>query len=237
MFWIYTSSPDRNYGLAYSSPRDAGVFAEINGGAHLFASLRNASAPPALLDAKRHLVPRQFAFSRSEGDASVQPQPIFQPGSLTYRFSPTMAVRGRFEKLGGGEGYIWGAGAGYFEYIVPARNDRRRVGQIIVRAHLQPVPPADAKTSEIRTRVTLFVNGTDYGSRLVPMEDPKSPLIQEWRIDKLLIRLRAMRGLPIAIRFVVSANADWPYGVNISNWPAGYESHDAKPLEVEVRRQ
>jgi hypothetical protein len=35
----------------------------------------------------------------------------------------------------------------------------------------------------------------------------------------------------------VSAEADWPYGVNISRWPEGYESHDAKPVEVEVRRQ
>jgi hypothetical protein len=47
--------------------------------------------------------------------------------------------------------------------------------------------------------------------------------------------LRAMRGLPITIRFAVSAEADWPYGVNISNWPEGYESHDAKPVEVEIR--
>ncbi len=30
--------------------------------------------------------------------------------------------------------------------------------------------------------------------------------------------------------------SDWLYGVNISNWPEGYESHDAKPVEVEVRR-
>jgi mannan endo-1,4-beta-mannosidase len=234
MFWIYTSSPDRNYGLAYSSPRDAGVFAEINGGAHLFASLRNAWAPPALLDAKRHLVPRQFAFSHSESDLAVQPQPIFQPGSLTYRFSPTMAVRGRFEKLGGGDGYLWGAGAGYFEYIVPARNDRRRVGQIIVRAHLQPVPPADAKPSEIRTRVTLFVNGTDYGSRVVPMEDPKSPLIQEWRIDSWSLRLRATRGLPFTIRFEVSPESDWVYGINLSYWAESYDAHGAAPVEVEI---
>ena len=144
MFWILTPSPDRQYGVAFSSPRDTAEFAEITGGAHLFASLANAPPPPALLDARRHLIPRQFAFSQSENDPATRPQPIFQPGSLTYRFSPTMAVRGRFEKLGGGNGYLWGTGAGYFEYVVPSRNDRRRVGQIIVRAHIQPVAPGDA---------------------------------------------------------------------------------------------
>jgi hypothetical protein len=61
-------------------------------------------------------------------------------------------------------------------------------------------------------------------------------LIQEWRVDSYLTRLRAMRGQPITIRFAVLPEADWPYGVNISNWPEGYEAHDAKPVEVEVRR-
>ncbi len=61
-------------------------------------------------------------------------------------------------------------------------------------------------------------------------------MIQEWRVDALLVRLRAMRGRPISIRFTVTPESDWLYGVNISNWPEGYESHDAKPVEVEVRR-
>jgi mannan endo-1,4-beta-mannosidase len=235
MFWILTSGTDRNYGVAYSSPRDVAEFAEINGGAHLFASLKNAAAPPALIDTKRHLIPRQFSFSQPENGAAVQPQAIFQPGSVIYRFSPTMAVRGRFEKLGGGSGFVWGTGAGYFEYVVPERNDRRRVGEIVVRAHLQPVAPPDAKPAEIRTRVTLFVNGTDYGSRLVPVEDPKSPLIQEWRIDAWSPRLRAARGLPFTIRFEVTPESDWLYGINISGWPVGYDSHNAAPVEVELR--
>jgi hypothetical protein len=106
-----------------------------------------------------------------------------------------------------------------------------------VRAHIQPVLPIDAYPEQIKTRVTLLVNGSDCGSRLISVEPRAAPLIQEWRVDKLLVRLRAMRGLPIIIRFAVSADADWPYGVNISNWPEGYESHDAKPVEVEVRRQ
>jgi hypothetical protein len=148
-----------------------------------------------------------------------------------------MAVSERFEKIGSGPGYIWGFGVGFLEYVIPAREDRRRVGQIIVRAHLQPVLPIDAKPEAIKTRVTLFVNGANCGSRLIPVEDPRAPLIQEWRIDGFFVRLRAMRGLPLAIRFAVTPESDWLYGVNISNWPEGYDSHDAKPVEVEISRQ
>jgi mannan endo-1,4-beta-mannosidase len=235
MFWILTPDPQRGYGLTYSSPRDAGVLAEVSGGSHLFASLANASPPPALLDAGRHLVPRQVAFSRAENDPAVQPRILFQPDhTVLYRFSPNMAVRGRFEKIGGGDGYIWGGGVGSFDYVVPGRDDRRRVGQIIVRAHVQPVVPVDAKRDWIRTRITLLVNGTDCGSRLVPVEDPRSPLIQEWKIDSLSLRLRAARGLPFTIRFAVTPESDWLYGINISNWPEGYVSHDATPVEVEI---
>ena len=145
-----------------------------------------------------------------------------------------MVIRGRFEKLGGGQGYVWGSGAGYFEYIVPGRKDRRRVGKIIVRAHLQPVWPPDARPGEIRTRVTLLANGTNCGSRLIPVEDPKSPLTQEWLIDSWGPRLRAARGLPLAIRFEVTPDSDWIYGLNISGWPVDYEAHDRTPVEVEI---
>jgi hypothetical protein len=44
-----------------------------------------------------------------------------------------------------------------------------------------------------------------------------------------------MRGQPLRIRFAVTADSDWLYGVNISNWPEGYESNDARPVEVELR--
>ena len=236
MFWILTPDPERGYGVTWLSPRDAPILAEINGASHLFASLANASPPPALLDPGKHLVLRQFAFERAENDQAVQPKIIFQEDrTILYRFGPNMAVRGRFEKLGGGDGYIWGSGVGFFEYLVPGRTDRRRVGQIVVRAHLQPVLPVDAKSEWIRTRVTLFVNGTEYGSRLIPVEDPKSPLIQEWKIDSWSPRLRAARGLPLSISFAVTPESDWLYGVNISNWPEGYVSHDATPVEVEIR--
>ena len=124
----------------------------------------------------------------------------------------------------------------HFDYVIPARDHRRRVSEIIVRAHIQPVPADDAKPHDIKTRVTLFVDGANLGSRLVPHEAPRQALIQEWRIDGFFVRLGAMRGLPITIRFEVQADADWAYGVNISNWPEGYDAKDATPVEVEVRR-
>jgi hypothetical protein len=145
-----------------------------------------------------------------------------------------MASSERFEKVGGGPGYIWGFGVGYLEYTVPARSDRRRVSELVVRAHLQPVLPIDARSENIKTRVTLFVNGKDCGSRLIPWEPAGQPLIQEWRVDNYLTRFRVMRGQPFTIRFAVTPESDWPYGVNISNWPEGYDSHDAKPVEIKV---
>ncbi|PYS20924.1 MAG: hypothetical protein DMF72_18965 [Acidobacteria bacterium] len=236
MFWILTPDPQRGYGVTYSSSRDAVLLSEVNGASNLFHSLVNASPPPALTDAGKNLIPRQFAFDRSASDAALQPQIIFQNDrTILYRFTPNAVARGRFEKLGGGDGYIWGAGSGFFEYVVPERKDRRKVGSIVVRAHIQPVLPTDAKTDWVRTRVTLFVNGTDCGSRLIPWEDPKAPLIQEWKIDSWSPRLRAARGKSFAIRFAVTPESDWLYGVNISNWPVGYESHDAAPVEVEIR--
>ena len=235
MFWILTPDAQRGYGVTYSSPRDAAILAEVTGAAHLFTSLANAFPPPVLLDPGKHLVPRQFAFYRSESEA-VQPQLSYRSdGTLLYRFGPNAAVSGRFEKLGGGDGYIWGGGVGYFEYLVPERKDHRRVGQILVRAHIQPVLPEDARPDWIRTRVTLFVNGKDCGSGLIPVEDPKAPLIQEWKIDSWSLRLSAARGFPLRIRFAVTPESDWLYGVNISNWPEGYVSHDATPVEVSIR--
>jgi len=235
MFWIITPDPQRGYGVTYSSSRDAALLAEVNGASNLFASLVNASPPPALTDAGKNLIPRQFAFASPQNEA-VQPRIIYpNDGSILYRFGPNAVARGRFEKLGGGDGYIWGSGAGWFEYVVPGRKDRRKVGTIVVRAHIQPVLPTDAKTDWIRTRVTLFVNGTDCGTRLIPWEDPKSPLIQEWKIDSWAPRLRAARGLPFTIRFEVTPESDWLYGINISNWPVGFEAHDRTPVEVEIR--
>ncbi len=156
-------------------------------------------------------------------------------GGLLYRFRPEQAVRGRFEKMGGGDGYVWGSGMGFFEYVVPGREDWRRVGEIVVRAHLQPVLPVEAKGRYEGTRVTLYLNGTNCGSRLVTVEQPSQVLLQEWRIDSLAARADAARGRPLSVRFVVELGADRPFGINLSNFPTTDANKDAKPVEVEVR--
>ncbi len=237
MFWIWTPDPARGYGVAYATDRDKGLVAEIQRAAQLFESLKGAEVPQRLTEPLRHLVPRQYAWTRAASDPATVPLMIVRDDkSILYRFSPRMAQSARFEKVGGGSGYLWGFGAGFIDYTVPARADRRRVSEIVVRAHLQPVLPIDAQPTLIKTRVTLFVNGRDSGSRLIPIEPAGQPLIQEWRIDSLPVRLRAMRGLPFTIRFAVTPESDWLYGVNISNWPEGFDARDAKPVEVEIRR-
>jgi mannan endo-1,4-beta-mannosidase len=237
MFWILTPDPARGYGVTYTTTRDLSVLAEVARASRMFVLLESADPPERLTDASRHLVPRQFVWRRPANDPATLPQVIYREDkTILYRFKPQMAMAERFEKIGSGPGYLWGFGVGHLEYVIPAREDRRRVSQLLVRAHIQPVLPIDAKPQDIKTRVTLFMNGANCGSRLIPAEPASQPLIQEWRVDKFLVRLRAMRGLPITIRFAVEPESDWPYGVNISNWPQGYESHDAKPVEVEVRR-
>ena len=236
MFWIWTPDPKRGYGVTTASPRDEALRAEIRRAAKAYASLQDEKPPRELLSADHHLVPRQFAFTRPPDDPMIRPVILArEDGTLLYRFTPETAESARFEKLGGGEGYIWGAGVGSVEYIVPPREKYRRVGSLIVRAHIQPVPPHDAPPSGIATRVTLFVGGTECGSRLIPVEAKGQPLIQEWRIDSWMVRLRAARGQSLPIRFAVTADADHPFGVNISNWPEGYDAREAKPVEVEVR--
>jgi len=237
MFWILTPDPQRGYGVTFSTARDQKVLAEVKRAAGMFESLRSAPPPERLTNPGAHLVPRQFAWTRPPGDPATVPQVIAREDrSLLSRFKPRMATSARFEKLGSGPGYLWGVGSGFVEYVVPEREDRRRVSKIIVRAHIQPVLPVDARPQDIKTRVTLFVNGGNCGSRLIPVETPEQPLIQEWTVTGFWVRLQAMRGLPLTIRFAVTPDSDWLYGVNISNWPEGYESHDATPVEVEVRR-
>lgn len=236
MFWILTPDVRRGYGVTYVTDRDQAVFAEIRRAADLFASLADELPPKELRDPDKHLIPRQFAFIRTNDDPVLPPQIIAREDhTLLYRFKPEAARAERFEKIGGGAGYIWGSGSGFLEYEVPGRADRRRVGRVVVRAHIQPVLPTDARPQDIKTRVTLFVNGTNCGSRLIPVEAMGQPIIQEWSVDSWSVRLRAARGLPIAVRFAVTPESDWLYGVNISNWPEGYDSHDAKPVEVEIR--
>ena len=237
MFWILTPDARRGYGVTYATSRDQNVLAEVSRASRVFAALQSAELPSRLQDSSRHLIPRQFVWSRGDGDPATLPQMIAREDkSLLYEFKPQMATAQRFEKIGGGPGYIWGFGSGFLEYRIPARENRRRVSEIIVRAHVQPVWPVDSPEGFVKTRVTLFVEGWNGGSRLVLVEPKGQPLIQEWRLTGWLLRLRAMRGLPLTIRFAVTPESDWLYGVNISNWPEGYDAKDARPVEVELRR-
>jgi hypothetical protein len=235
MFWILTPDPKRGFGITYTTSRDEAVFNEIQRAAQSFAGLSAATLPDRLGEPGRHLIPRQFAWRR---EIPESPRMIVREDrSILYGFKPQLASQNRFEKTGSGPGYLWGYGMGFVEYVIPERADRRRVSQIIVRAHIQPVLPIDARPENIKTRVTLYVNGSDCGSRLVAIEPKGEPSIQEWKVDGFFVRLRAMRGLPLKIRFAVTPEADWPYGVNISNWPEGYDNpKDTRPIEVEITR-
>jgi len=236
MFWILTPDARRGYGLTYSTPRDKELLSDVARASQMFAAIQSAELPSHLQESERHLIPRQFAWTRPAGDESALPQiTIRDDKSIVYQFRPQTASAERFEKIGEGAGYIWGFGSGYLEYTVPERQDRRRVSEIIVRAHVQPVLPVDAPPGFVKTRVTLFVDDWNGGSRLIPVEPTGQTLVQEWRLTGLFLRLRAMRGLPLKIRFAVTPESDWLYGVNISNWPEGYDSKDTKPVEVELR--
>ena len=196
MFWIWTPDAQRGFGVTYNSVRDEGMRAEIKRASQLFDSLRQEDPPPLLLDAGHHLVPHQFAFTRTQNDAAMRPQSSMAgEDAFLYRFHPEMAASARFEKLGGGEGYIWGTGVGYVEYLVPARQSYKRVGRLVVRARLQPVPPDEALGRIKASRVSLFINDTDCGSKLIFREDsPQPPLIQQWEVDSFFLRLQAARG-------------------------------------------
>jgi mannan endo-1,4-beta-mannosidase len=237
MFWIITPDPGRGYGITYTTPRDEAIRAEIRRAADLFQAHQANDPPKALLDASRHLVPRQFAFTREANDTALRPEVIMsgKPGEpVIYRFTPEQAVGARFEKMGGGMGYIWGSGVGYAEYLIPAR-DKRWVKSVLVHGHVQPVLPADAHPPVTATRVRLLINGLDCGSRLVPVEDPKRAIVEEWKISTMRLRMLAGRGLPLFIRFAVEVDSDAPYGLNISNFAESHNRPNQKPIEIEIR--
>ena len=238
IYWIMTPDPRRGYSVSYLTSRDEEVRAELRRASTLFASLQNENPPKHLFDSARHLVPRQFAFTRSADDPAMRPEIILpgkEGGPILYRFTPEMALSARFEKMGGGMGYIWGSGVGHAEYLLPARERGRRVKSVTVRAHIQPVLPADAHPPVTATRVTLLINGMDCGSRVIAVEDAKQAIIQEWVVDSLRVRMLAGRGLPLSIRFAVSVDADKPFGLNISNYAEGHNRPNEKPIEVEVK--
>ncbi len=122
MFWILTPDARRGYGITYSTPRDKELLAEIDRASQMFASLQTAELPAYLRDSDRHLIPRQFAWSRAESDAATLPQiTVRDDKTVLYQFKPQMASAERFEKTGEGVGYIWGFGSGYLEYTIPER--------------------------------------------------------------------------------------------------------------------
>ncbi|MDT4968641.1 MAG: mannan endo,4-beta-mannosidase [Acidobacteriota bacterium] len=237
-YWIFTPDPRRGYSISYSTERDVAVRTELRRAAELFASLEGAAPTARLLDSSHHLIPRQFIFSREANDPGAVPE-IAEASTadepLKFRFKPEMALRGRFEKLGGGAGYVWGSGVGSFEYVVPARAKGRWVKSVVVRAHVQPVLPQDARPPVIATRVTLFINGKDCGSRVVPVETPQWAIVEEWNVSSIVVRAQASRGLPLTVRFAVTVDADQPYGLNISNFSEGHGRPDQRPIEVEIR--
>ncbi|GAC1446845.1 MAG: hypothetical protein NVSMB56_09430 [Pyrinomonadaceae bacterium] len=83
--------------------------------------------------------------------------------------------------------------------------------------------------------MTLFLNGTNCGSRLITLDTPTQLSIQEWRINSLIPRLAAARGNALTLRFSVTPDADLPFGINISGYPEGYDAHNAAPIEILVK--
>src|SRR6476646_705983 len=73
MFWILTPDPDRGYGVTYNSERDQAILAEITRASQMFSALAGAEPPALLLEPTRHLVPRQFAWTRPANDPGELP--------------------------------------------------------------------------------------------------------------------------------------------------------------------
>lgn len=233
MYWIFTPDPQRGYGVTYITERDREVRAEFKRAADFFNASADARPPEHVLDFGQHLIPRQFAFSKSAGEIGDIIAKT-ENDKLIYRFSPEQAARGRFERIGGGGGYVWGNGMGFFEYLVPERSDWRRVGEINVRAHLQPVPPYDARGRLTETSVTLLINNKDCGTRLIGTENPEQPATQEWRVDNLSLRFAAATGQTLSIKLAVTPTAEKPYGLNITKY-ANDDITTRAPVEVELK--
>lgn len=223
MLWILTPDAGRDYSI---TPDDRDVRDEMGRGAQLMA--QRADPPAELFDAARHLAPVQFAFARRADDEAALPHASPDRADL-YRFQPEQAARGQFEKLGSGAGYVWGAGAGFFEYVVPPRDRWQRIFEVRVRARLQPVVPADARGRIGGSRVELQIDGTTCGVAFVPADGRE--VVYEWRVRSWLVLARASLGRPLAVRFVVEPTADLPYGLNISN--PRREPSAQWPIEVE----
>lgn len=231
MFWIFTPDAKRGYGVTYIIARDDRVRAELAQAARNFAAAANARPPAHLLDAERHLIPRQFVFTQNKNEVSQKLVVQNERERIVYRFAPEQAVRGQFERIGGGSGYVWGDGMGAFEYAVPARDSWRGIGEIIVRARAQPVPPWDARGRLTQSVVTLFINGRNCGARTI---EQNKEVTQEWRVASWPLRLAASRGQELIVKLAVTPDAEYPYGLNLTKYP-DFNIADRAPIEVELR--
>lgn len=235
MYWVLTPDTENRYGVTYVTNRDDLLRSEIKRGSEFMTLHQGEGIPEWLKNSEQHLIPRQFSFERPKNDPLIKPQ-IFEPvqkGKGLYRFRPEAVAAGRFERLGGGDGYIWGLGMGYFDYVIPEREKMTKSHQIVVRASLSPVEPWDSHGRIKTSNVTLFINGTNCGSRLVELPPPGKANVYEWTIDSWSVRLQVSRGHKLIIRFAVEPTAENPYGITIANFP--YDSKGVTPIEVELK--
>jgi len=124
-------------------------------------------------------------------------------------------------------------GIGFFEYLLPPREDKQEVSAVVVRVNLKPVEPWDAQGRIRSTRVTLFINGINCGARLVESPAWRQGNVQVWTAASPEIREAASRGEELRLRFEVEPTADLPYWINIANFP--FNAKGVAPLEVEIR--
>jgi mannan endo-1,4-beta-mannosidase len=234
LVWVYTFDPKSGYSISFKTSRDDAIRAEIKRGAELMSLLQDTDTPDWLKKSDQHLIPRQFAFERPANDPIIKPQIIgLDQDRILYRFRPEAVSSGRFERVGGGDGYVWGLGMGFFDYVVPEREKSKTVNSIVVRAALKPVEPWDSHGRIKQSNVTLFVNGANCGTRLVELPPTDKANVYEWTIDSWALTWQAGRGEKLLIRLAVEPTAEHPYGVTIANFP--FDSKGVTPIEIELR--
>ncbi len=176
MFWILTPDARRGYGVTYSTPRDKELLSEIARASQMFAALQSAEMPARLQESERSSDTAAVCVDscgRRCGDVAAD-----DCAGKTSRFfinsSRRWRVRSGLKRLV--EGRVTSGDSDRVISNTPCRTreDRRQVSEIIVRAHIQPVLPIDAPPGFVKTRVTLFVDGWNGGSRLIPVEPKRT---------------------------------------------------------------
>jgi len=234
MYWIFTPDPKRGYGVTYTTERDKQIREEIRRGAGAMEIRIYEGVAEWLKEPDKHLIPRQFAFERPKDDPIINPQILgLGDRKFLYRFRPEAVANGRFERIGGGDGYIWGLGMGFFEYITPEREQMTNINQIVVRASLKPVEPFDSRGRIKTSNVTLFINGVNCGTKLIELPEPDKANVYEWKVDSWSVRFSAAKGNKMFIRFEVEPTAENPYGLTVANFP--YDLKGVAPVEVELK--